>query len=327
MILTVTPNPALDLTWHADELRPGETHRVATGAARAGGKGLNVARVLHGQGVDVLALTTGGGAAGAELTEELGRSGIPHRLVPMRGTTRRSVAIVDDAAGEATVLNELGAPLLAAEAGALLAEAERLGRAAAAVAVSGSLPPGLSPESVGDLIARLRAAGRPVVADVPRDALLAAARAGASVVKPNRDELAEATGETDPLTGARRLLELGAGVVVASLGADGLLAIGRDGGIHARLGRRLRGNATGAGDAAVAAIALTLAETRLGQLDALDADALDVLDPDALAADALARMAQRATAWSASAVLMPLAGDLHPDHAALEREIILEPVR
>ena len=47
MILTVTPNPAIDLTWHVDRLTPGATHRVPTGASRAGGKGLNAARVLH----------------------------------------------------------------------------------------------------------------------------------------------------------------------------------------------------------------------------------------------------------------------------------------
>ena len=47
MILTLTPNPAVDITWHVDQLTPGTTHRVPPAVARAGGKGLNVARVLH----------------------------------------------------------------------------------------------------------------------------------------------------------------------------------------------------------------------------------------------------------------------------------------
>ena len=41
MIVTVTPNPALDLTWHVDRLETGETHRADAGVSRAGGKGLN----------------------------------------------------------------------------------------------------------------------------------------------------------------------------------------------------------------------------------------------------------------------------------------------
>ena len=56
MILTVTPNPALDLTWHVDRLIEGGTHRADAGAARAGGKALNVARVAHAQGAAVLAV-------------------------------------------------------------------------------------------------------------------------------------------------------------------------------------------------------------------------------------------------------------------------------
>ncbi|QEO14197.1 hexose kinase [Agromyces intestinalis] len=326
MILTVTPNPALDLTWHADRLEPGRTHRVPPGAVRAGGKGLNVARVLHAQGIDVVALATAGGASGAELAADLERTGIRHRLVPVAGATRRSLAIVDDHAGEATVLNESGAPLAPDEVAALLDEAVRLAAEASVVAVSGSLPPGLAPEALGDAVARWVATGATVVADVAGPALLAAARARAAVLKPNRDELAEALGDGDPEAGARRLLELGAGLVVVSLGADGLLVVAPDRPpVRARLGRALRGNATGAGDAAVAAITSVLAES----LDDARAERgaaagrADTAVP--LDAAVLRRLARRAVAWSASAVLMPLAGDLHPSHVDLEPEVLLSP--
>ncbi len=101
----------------------------------------------------------------------------------------------------------------------------------------------------------------PVVVDTSGAGLLAAARAGAHALKPNREELAEATGLADPLDGARALLDLGARLVVVSLGADGLLAIGRHGApvVRADCPGSLHGNATGAGDAAVAAIAVSLA--------------------------------------------------------------------
>jgi 1-phosphofructokinase family hexose kinase len=300
MILTVTPNPAIDLTWHVDRLTPGATHRVSTAASRAGGKGLNAARVLHQAGHEVLALATAGGVTGDELRADLAASGVPHRVVPTSAPTRRSLAIVDDADGETSILNELGAPLSPTESTAL------------ADAISGSLPPGFGPEELGALVARLVSDGVPVVVDTSGLGILAAARAGADALKPNREELADATGLDDPVEGARSLLDLGARLVLVSLGADGLLVVGRGGApLRARLPRALHGNATGAGDAAVAAIAVALAA---GDDLASTTDAADLARSD---------LARRATAWSASAVLMPLAGELSPDHAALADDVLL----
>ena len=320
MILTVTPNPALDLTWHVDRLVPGATHRVAAGAARAGGKGINVARVLHGQGHEVLALATVGGATGDEFARELAASGIRHRLLPVAGATRRSVAIVDEANGEASVLNEHGTGVTRAESATLVATAAALGRTAGAVAICGSLPPGFEPDDLAALVTELGAAGVPVIVDTSGPGLVAAARAGASALKPNREELAAATGHENPADGARALLELGARLVVVTLGADGLMVVSRAdaaGGIRARLPRVLHGNATGAGDAAVAAIAAALAdEPERAPEHELDA-------PTPAGAEARTRLARRAAAWSASAVLMPLAGSLSPDHGALEAEVVV----
>lgn len=313
MILTVTANPAEDLTWHVDALRPGETHRVPAGVSRAGGKGLNVARVLSSQGHDVLALTTAGGGAGDRLVADLERSGIAHRIVPVAGETRRSLAFVDEANGETSIFNELGAPLEAGESAALLAEAARLGRTASVIAISGSLPPGLDPADLAALVAELTAAGTAVIVDTSGPALMAAARAGATVLKPNRDELADVTGLTDPVAGAHALIEAGARLVVVSLGSEGLVVVAaaEAGGIRARLAEPLRGNATGAGDAAVAAIAAALA-------------AAPTLATDPDERDARVGLARRATAWSASAVLMPLAGALSPEHERLESRVLIE---
>lgn len=315
MILTVTPNPALDLTWHVEELMPGATHRVPTAASRAGGKGLNVARVLHATGHEVLALATTGGATGAEFAEELAASGVPHRLLAVEAATRRSAAIVDDRRSETAILNELGSPLAPEESDAIHETTTRLGREASAVAICGSLPPGFDAARLGELVTALVELGVPVVADTSGPALLTAARAGAHVVKPNRDELEEATGHGDPLAGARTLLALGAHVVVVSLGAEGLLVVARSGApLHARLPEPLHGNATGAGDAAVAAIAVALAT---GADLAADTDA---------AARVRLDLARRATAWSASAVLMPLAGELSPRHPVLEAAVVVTPI-
>ncbi|GAA1838083.1 1-phosphofructokinase family hexose kinase [Agromyces salentinus] len=320
MILTLTPNPALDLTWEVAGLRPGSTHRVDAGVARAGGKGLNVARVLHAQGHDVLALATVGGASGAEFAADFEASGVPHRLLPVSGATRRSVAIVDTDAAEASVLNERGAPLDDDEAAALAAATLRLALDATSparvVAISGSLPDGFGGDRVTALVRDLTAGGARVIVDTSGPAMLDAARAGAYAMKPNAEELAAATGLEDPVAGARVLLEHGARLVVVSLGAEGLMLVSRaERGmpIRARLPRVLRGNATGAGDAAVAAIAAAL------QLPVdFDADTGE-------AATARRDLARLATAWSASAVLAPLAGSLARNHRDLESEVAVTP--
>jgi 1-phosphofructokinase family hexose kinase len=319
VILTVTPSPALDMTWHVDALTPGATHRAPRGATRAGGKGLNVARILHAQGHDVLALTTLGRSHSSEFESEfdaeLAASGMPHRLIPVTGPTRRSLAIVDDTQGETTILNEFGAALTPAESAMLAATASRLGRTARAVAISGSLPPGFGPEQLGAVVGELVGADVPVVVDTSGAGLLAAARAGAHALKPNSDELEAATGHVDPVVGARSLLALGARLVVLTLGRDGLVLVDRAHvPLHAHLPRALHGNATGAGDAVVAAITAALAAGT-----DLDGDTDE-------AESARTELARRATAWSASAVLMRHAGELSPDHTALEAEVAVSPI-
>lgn len=308
MIVTVTPNPALDLTWHATEVRPGETHRVPAGRARAGGKGLNVARVLHTAGVPVRAVATVGGPTGDEFRAELEAAGVPATLVPVDASTRRSVAIVDEAAGEVSVFNEYGTAPTPAEAERLWASVPGEDAPPSAVAICGSLPPGMPADALVDVVRSLAADGIATLVDTSGPALLAAADAGATALKPNRDELLEATGATDVAAGARLLLDRGATLVVASLGADGLLAMHRDGrAVRARSPEIVHGNATGAGDAVAAAIALSLRD-----------------DPQLTEGGALETLARRCAAWGAAAVAMPLAGEIDPTISTRTDDVIVD---
>src|SRR5690349_24424393 len=97
MILTVTLNPALDLTYRVDALVPHGTHRVSTVAERPGGKGLNVARVLQALGEPVLATGLVGGATGDRVEHLLADEGVRSSFVRIEGETRRTVAVVDRA--------------------------------------------------------------------------------------------------------------------------------------------------------------------------------------------------------------------------------------
>ncbi|MCP2030118.1 1-phosphofructokinase [Okibacterium sp. HSC-33S16] len=301
MIVVVTPNPAIDITLTVDRLEPGHTHRVTPGVHRAGGKGINVARVLTIMGADAVAIAPVGSSDRAWFAADL--NGIPVDFLDVPGSVRQSTAVVEP--HQTTVFNETGTALDDAVWEELLVRVAARLDSADCLVISGSVPPGCSPALYGNLVALGRDREIPVVADATGSALRFAAEAGATVLKPNAAELTETTGETDPVAGARALQARGAGLILVSLGEDGMIAVPRDQRDplwSAHLGRVLSGNPTGAGDAAVAAIASALA-TGTTPVDTRT-------------------LLSRATAWSAAAVLEPLAGSVHPTRVAeLEAEL------
>ncbi|MDR3033242.1 MAG: hexose kinase, partial [Kitasatospora sp.] len=223
MILTVTPNPALDVTYTVPGFRPHTSHRVAEAAAQAGGKGVNVARVLTALGRPARCVLPLGGPTGDAVRADLAAAGLDHAEVPIGGDTRRTVTIADGT--DATVLNEPGPTLSPAEWDALLDETARHLPQAAVLVLSGSLPPGAPADGYAQLVALGRRFGRPVVLDADGPALLAALPARPTAIKPNAAELTAATGLPDPRGAARVLLRRGAGSVLASLGPAGLRAV------------------------------------------------------------------------------------------------------
>ncbi len=305
-IITLTPNPALDLTYTLAKVERGTSHRVDMPLSRAGGKGINVARVAFTQGFDVLAIAPVGGATGDVFRRELEQSGVPAKLVDSPTETRRSIAIVETGCGgESTLLNEAGGSQPAAVLAALLEAAGAAAAGASVMVGSGSMPGGATAGFYSSL-ARLAAdAGLPCILDTSGGALLDAAEAGATLLKPNHHELLEATGAGSVPAGAAALMDRGAKQVLVSRGAEGmsLFDAGNPGAmLTARLPWAIAGNATGAGDAAVAAVASCLAE--------------GVGDP--------AAVLRRAVAWSAAAVLMPGAGEISPQQEEFATLVVIE---
>ncbi|MFJ8054744.1 1-phosphofructokinase family hexose kinase [Streptomyces sp. NPDC096142] len=294
MILTVTLNTALDITYRVRELRPHGSHRVSEVTERPGGKGLNVARVLAALGHEVTVTGFTGGTTGHVLRTRLADTpGVRDALVPVSGTTRRTIAIVDQLSGDTTQLNEPGPTVTAAEWSAFRTTYESLLPGVSAVALCGSLPPGLPVGAYAGLVRTARTAGVPVLLDTSGEPLRRGVAARPDIVKPNTDELAELTGSHDPSRGARDTRRRGARTVVVSLGAKGLLAATPDDSWQATPPARLPGNPTGAGDSAVAGLLSGLVE--------------GLPWPDRLA---------RAVALSAATVRAPAAGEF--DRATYE---------
>lgn len=313
MILTVTANPAIDVTYHVDHLCLGEVNRVATVTELPGGKGVNVARVLAQLGVEVTCSGLLGGPSGDLLSALLDASGVKQAWLRTEHPTRRTTAIVD--ARGATLFNEPGPAFDHAVWAKLTASVTAMVGAGDVVVLSGSMPPGAPETALAALVAAARAQGARTLVDTSGPSLLAAAAAGATLLKPNDIELAEATGEADVAAGAGVLLDLGARGVVVSCGARGLVAVTRaDGREHrwqVRPAQQLTGNATGAGDAAVAALAQALhalaADTPAGLVQTLPAHLAD------------------AVALSGAAVLSPTAGSVDlPAYQRMRATITVE---
>ncbi|MFH8518190.1 1-phosphofructokinase family hexose kinase [Streptomyces gelaticus] len=309
MILTVTLNTALDLTYGVPELVPHASHRVSDMSERPGGKGLNVARVLSALGHETVVTGFAGGSTGAVLRELLAGPSpleadpkaasapapapITDALVTVAGSTRRTIAVVDRATGDTTQLNEPGPLVSADEWTALLGRYEELLAGADAVALCGSLPPGIHVGAYAELVRAARAAGVPVLLDTSGEPLRRGIAARPDLIKPNADELAQLTGSREPMRATRDARRRGAHGVVASLGPDGMLAVTPDGSWQAAPPAKVLGNPTGAGDSAVAGLLSGLVE--------------GLSWPDRL---------RRAVALSTATVLSPTAGDF--DRAAYE---------
>ncbi|WP_030941284.1 1-phosphofructokinase family hexose kinase [Streptomyces sp. NRRL S-646] len=300
MILTVTLNTALDLTYRVPALKPHASHRITEVTERPGGKGVNVARVLAALGHEVTVTGFTGGATGRTVQDQLTTTpGLVDALVPVTGSTRRTIAVVDDQTGDTTQLNEPGPTITPAEWSAFQETYEDLLAPASAVALCGSLPPGVPVGAYAGLIRLAKAAGVPVLLDTSGEPLRRGIAARPDIIKPNLDELSELTGSHEPLRGAQDARRRGAQSVVASLGTEGLLAVTPEGRWRATPPARIHGNPTGAGDSAVAGLLSGLAE--------------QLPWPERLA---------RAAALSAATVLAPVAGEF--DRGAYEK--LLAPV-
>ena len=279
MIVTVTLNLALDVTYEVGEVTWHAANRVSAVAQRAGGKGVNVARVLHAIGHDVLVTGLVGGSTGEAVRSDLAAAGLADALVPIAGETRRTLAVVDGAQGDATGFWEAGPTVTATEWARLLEAYRGLLDDADAVVLSGSLPPGAPADAYAVLCGLAAEAGVPAFLDADGEALRLGLAGRPALVKPNRDELTRATHHSDPVEAAEALRAEGAEAVVVSLGAEGLLAVTAEGRWRAAPPSRVAGNPTGAGDAAVAALAAALVAghgwpDRLEQAVALSAAAV-----------------------------------------------------
>jgi len=196
MIVTLTANPSLDRAITlAEPIRPGQVQTALGSREDAGGKGINVTRVITAAGqesVAVLPLDDEDPFAAA-----LRGAHVPVTAVPVTGAARANLTVVDGD-GTTTKINLPGVQRTAADADALIAAVVEATAAASWLVLAGSLPPGLPDDFYVRVIAAVRAVrgSAPLIAvDTSGAALDAVVRHGApDLIKPNDEELAELAG-------------------------------------------------------------------------------------------------------------------------------------
>ncbi|MBB61899.1 MAG: 1-phosphofructokinase [Pseudomonas sp.] len=254
-VLTVTLNPALDLTVQLPALRLGEVNRSDNLQAHAAGKGLNVAQVLADLGHQ-LTVTGFLGEANAQPFEQLfAARGFADEFVRVAGETRSNIKLAE-ADGRITDINGPGLEVGAAQRDELLARLERLVPGHELVVVAGSLPRGVELPWFVELLQRLARLGARVALDTSGAALREGLALSPWLIKPNEEELAQAR-DLDPadaqaLADEARRLNARIEHVVMSQGAAGVSWFSPAAAWHAQPPKVRVVSTVGAGDSLLA---------------------------------------------------------------------------
>ena len=256
MIVTVTLNPSLDRTLSVASLVRGEVIRADSTQEDPAGKGVNVARALSAHGTEAVAVLPAGGSIGRGLVGLLAEQGIMSRTIPIAGTTRANVTVVEPD-GTTTKLNEPGPQLSDAELDALVAAAAELATSGSWVVLAGSLPAGGQTGIIDRLAGVARAAGARFALDASGPALADGLASGPDLIKPNGEELGEILGRdlttlAEVLDGCAEAMDRGAAAVICSLGEDGAVLVDRNGRWLAKGPRVHVLSTVGAGDSLLA---------------------------------------------------------------------------
>jgi len=232
LILTVTPNAAVDKTYRVDGFRLDAVNRPSQTYTVAGGKGINVARVYRTLGGRPLATGFLGGNQGSMLWMALQKEGLPCDMVSVQGETRLCIAAIDTTTGTQTEINESGPEVSPQEIAKLFDHMTRLlsQETFSFVVLSGSLPPGTPPTLYAELIDLARIWKTPAVLDTSGEPLKEGLKARPWMVKPNKTELETALGRplsnrSEALQAAQELLRSGIELVILTLGAEGALLV------------------------------------------------------------------------------------------------------
>ena len=264
MITTITLNPAVDKTVKINSFEAGSVNRVADMRFDAGGKGINVSKVIASLGGSSRATGILGGSAGIFIKEYLDSAAIENNFVFVKGETRTNLKIVDAIGQQNTDINEPGPEVQAEDLDRVKKVIQDSLSEDSIVVYSGSVPAGISKDIYKELILMAKEKGAKTILDADGELLKYGLEAGPYLVKPNIHELERLFGfkiETidEAINLSKDVMDrFGIEMMVVSLGAEGALFINKGTVILAEGIKVAAISTVGAGDSMVAALAYSM---------------------------------------------------------------------
>jgi 6-phosphofructokinase 2 len=277
-ILTITMNPALDVSTAVDEMRHTSKLRCEPMQRRAGGGGVNVARELHRLGADVVAFYTAGHSTGRVMWSLLQQEGVSCHPHPISGFPRESFTVLEKSTGHEYRFVLPGPEITTQEWEDALTDIGKMCKPQSLVVASGSLPPGVPVDFFARVSRVVQASQGQLIVDTSGEPLSAALEHGVFMVKPSLHEMRDLCGK--PLLGLHDVRDAAldlvrraaAKIVVVSMGEVGALMVNGEGSWYAPPLPVVVHSAVGAGDSFVAGMVWALS----GGFSAVDAFARGV---------------------------------------------------
>ncbi|CAI3124755.1 Tagatose-6-phosphate kinase [Acinetobacter calcoaceticus] len=253
-VLTITLNPAIDVTIQLNELQVGEVNRQESVEIHAAGKGLNIAQVLKDLGHEVIVSGFLGTTNRQIFDNHFKEAQFQPEFIYIEGETRQNIKIAEHS-GRMTDLNGKGFLVSEQDKKNLFQKIEMILPQVEVVAIAGSLPQGFSIDELKQLIKLIQGQGKKVALDTSGKALVAAIECQPWMIKPNTDELVESY-QLPAATYAeqKKLFENLAEIehVVISMGEDGVNWLHNIHPLHAKAPKVVVKSTVGAGDSLLA---------------------------------------------------------------------------
>jgi len=259
MFLTVTVNPSVDKRYMVKGFEKGQVFRADKVQYTAGGKGLNVSKVLRDLGKDVVATGLLGGNNGKFITDQLIDFSINNQFTEISNETRSCLAILANDYSQTEVL-EPGPNISEKEVEVFGENYEILLEDCNIVCASGSLPRRVNPGLYGELIRISNKKDKKFILDTSGKALKEGIKASPFMIKPNKEELealfnTSINNEEELIRGLKDLEKYNINIIVVSLGSEGAMVC-HDGQIYKiRIPDVKAINPVGSGDAMIAGFA------------------------------------------------------------------------
>lgn len=262
MITTITLNPSVDKRYDIEDFHRNGIFRPKNVERTAGGKGLNVARIVHTLGEPVIASGFLGGENGNFISKELDRLDIENRFIDIKEHTRNCIAILSKNSGQTEIL-ESGPKISKKELNLFLEQYTEMISKTDIICASGSLPENIPSNIYRKLIKIAKKKNIKFILDTSGEALIEGIKEIPYLIKPNKKELEIIEGkrldnEEDIITSGRRLVNKGIEFVVISLGKKGSIVLKDDKIFRIKVPKVKVRNPVGSGDAMVAGFAVGL---------------------------------------------------------------------